>query len=310
MAGIVQTVSFPAILFLLLFLSLLLFFLLLALLQKLVGGHVAGDEIEMQSDEIEKQKSEDDHEGGCYPRNYYFGQSCAITVIYDGAADHDVDDNDGSEAEGRDNADHKIFVVSLPDTVIEPHAVMVEEIDAAVAGAAVFAVCQAVAVAKLTVEDFVVFWRKDDFFVVAGPFVVVDHAVSGVGEGGHRCGEHKGEEEEKGDGEEGGGEDKGGGAGVVDQEGEEDDEVGGQLGGGGTVGEAVGGVVLAAVVGRRCIIFLHLLLHFRLYISSSRSPSSTGPNSQGLGGLFLICLSSFCLSMPLVCFRNSMSSFF
>jgi hypothetical protein len=83
--------------------------------------------------------------------------------------------------------------------------VVVEAVDAAVAGAAVFAGSQTVAVAELAEEDAFVIWGEYYLAVVAGPFVVVDHAVGGVGEAGEGAGE---EEEQAGDrveGEEGGG---------------------------------------------------------------------------------------------------------
>lgn len=72
-------------------------------------------------------------------------------VVCVDAADDDVGDEYGSVGEGGEYADEEVGVVALAHAVVKPHTVMVELIDAAVAGAAVLAVGVAVAVAKLAV---------------------------------------------------------------------------------------------------------------------------------------------------------------
>lgn len=55
-------------------LLLLLLLFLLASLQKLVGGLLSSDEIEMQSNQIEKQKTEHPHHQSSNPSQYDFGE--------------------------------------------------------------------------------------------------------------------------------------------------------------------------------------------------------------------------------------------
>ena len=50
-----------------------------------------------------------------------------------------MNDDYDSEEEGGDDADEEVVIVAFPHAVVEPHAVVVEGVDAAVAGAAVFA---------------------------------------------------------------------------------------------------------------------------------------------------------------------------
>ena len=97
---------------------------------------------------------------------------------------------------------------------------------------------------------------------MARPLVVVDHAVSGVGEGGERGGEDEEETREGEEDEEGSGWVEGVGAGEVYGDGEGYYEVGGELGERGAVGEAVGCVLLGAVVGGRGVELFHFNLHW------------------------------------------------
>ena len=50
-----------------------------------------------------------------------------------------MSDDYDCEEEGGDDADEEEVIIALSHTVVEPHAVVVEGVDAAVAGAAVFA---------------------------------------------------------------------------------------------------------------------------------------------------------------------------
>mgnify|MGYP000988063572 CR=1 FL=1 len=68
-----------------------------------------------------------------------------------------MSDDYDCEEEGGDDADEEEVIIALSHTVVEPHAVVVEGVDAAVAGAAVFAARTTVAVAEFAVEYFIVF---------------------------------------------------------------------------------------------------------------------------------------------------------
>ena len=61
----------------------------------------------------------------------------------------------------------KRHIVPLTHTVIEPHAVVVEFVYTSIAGAAVLAVCHAVAITELTVENFVILWCEVYLLVMA-----------------------------------------------------------------------------------------------------------------------------------------------
>ena len=138
---------------------------------------------------------------------------------------------------------------------------MIELIDAAIAGSAVFGVIQAVGITKLAVKDFIVFWGEGDSFIVSGPFVVVNDSIGGISEG---CDGRRNNDKEKGEAEEG---DEGGWgfdgdyAGEVDGDGVEHDEVGGDLGAWDCMWEAVSGVLAEVVVWGGEIEFFNFLLH-------------------------------------------------
>jgi len=85
------------------------------------------------------------------------------------------------------NTNHKSCVISLPNTIIEPHAMMIEITDTSIASTAMFAGCPTIAIAIFTVEYFVVLWSEGYFFVVAGPFVVIDYPISRISAGCYGC---------------------------------------------------------------------------------------------------------------------------
>ncbi len=94
-----------------------------------------------------------------------------------------------------------------------------------------------------------------------GPLVVVDHAVSRVGQGGLGAGHHQHQERAAEEGEQGEVEVQGEHAGEVGGQRVGDGDVGGELGGGGAVREGVGGVLGLRVVGRRRRELLQSLFH-------------------------------------------------
>jgi hypothetical protein len=68
----------------------------------------------------------------------------------------------------------------LTYAVVKPHAVMIEFIYTTIASFAVLAVGEAVAIAELTEQNFIVFWRKCHLFIMLRPFVVIDYSVSWI----------------------------------------------------------------------------------------------------------------------------------
>jgi hypothetical protein len=86
--------------------------------------------------------------------------------------------NEISEA-GYD-ASQEIFIVTLSYTIIKPHTVVVEIVNATIARATVFACGQAITIAELAEEHFAVIRSKNNFFIMARPFVVIDDAIGGI----------------------------------------------------------------------------------------------------------------------------------
>ena len=113
-----------------------------------------------------------------------------VGVVRCCAAEHHLRYEDDSVCEGGDNADEEVAVVAFAHAVVEPHAVVVEAVDAAVAGPAVLAAGTAVAIAELAVQHLAEIWGEADFLVLPGPLVVVHHAVGRVSQGRLGAGEH------------------------------------------------------------------------------------------------------------------------
>jgi hypothetical protein len=129
----------------------LLLFLLLALLQKLVSTLASCQEIEMKGDKIEQQEAENAHHERTNPRKNNPEQLVPILIVNVNSADGYMDDEQHGVGKGGEYADKERAIVALADTVVEPHAVVVEVVDAAIAGATMFAPDAAVAVAEFAV---------------------------------------------------------------------------------------------------------------------------------------------------------------
>lgn len=93
-----------------------------------------------------------------------------------------MDNDDKGIGEGGNDAYYKGCVISLSHTVIEPHAMMVEFVDTAIASSAMLATGHTVAIAVLAEEHFVVVWGKNDLFIVTSPLIIINHSVSWVSE--------------------------------------------------------------------------------------------------------------------------------
>lgn len=78
------------------------------------------------------------------------------------------------------NADKEVLIIPLPNAVIEPHTVMVEFVNTAIAGSAVLAAGATIAVTVRAVEYLLDFRIETDLLIVDGPLVVVNHSVSRV----------------------------------------------------------------------------------------------------------------------------------
>lgn len=70
-----------------------------------------------------------------------------------------------SIAKCRYNADEKIVVVSLSNTVIKPHTMMIEIINTSITSTTMFTISIAVAIAVLAKQYFIIFWRKNYLFI-------------------------------------------------------------------------------------------------------------------------------------------------
>ena len=84
-----------------------------------------------------------------------------------------------SVCESGDNAGPEMPIISLPHAIIEPHTVMVEIIDAAIAHATVLRIDPTVTIAKFAEWNLVIFWGERNLPIVR-PFVVIYHAVGRV----------------------------------------------------------------------------------------------------------------------------------
>jgi hypothetical protein len=84
---------------------------------------------------------------------------------------------------GRHNAYHEIFIVALSNTIIKPNAMMIKLIHTSIANTAMFAVCHAVAVTVLTIQNFAIVRSKSYFFIMPRPFIMIDNTVSWIANG-------------------------------------------------------------------------------------------------------------------------------
>ena len=134
---------------LILLLFALLLLLLLLPLQELIGGLVGSVEIDVQDDEVQQQKAKDQQHQTKDPGDDDADQLRIIGKIYSKTADDHMHHHKQGKAKGRNDANKEVPVVSLSDTVIEPNAVMVEPIHAAIAHPAVLAVGPTIAVTVL-----------------------------------------------------------------------------------------------------------------------------------------------------------------
>ena len=129
----------------------LLLFLLLALQQKLVGSLASGHKIEMKSNKVEHQKSENSHHECADPRQNNSNQLRPILIVNVGTTNGYVGDEKHGIGKCGEYADKEMPVIALPHTIIEPNAMVVEFIDTAVAGTTVLAIDAAVAITKFAV---------------------------------------------------------------------------------------------------------------------------------------------------------------
>ena len=121
----------------------------------------------MQQYQIEEEEAKDSHEYGSNPGQDDFSKLISITKIDLSTTDSHMHNDDNSKSEGGDNTDHKGDIISLANTIIEPHTVMIELIHTAVASTTMFAIRHTITVAELAVENFIVLWCEGDFFVMS-----------------------------------------------------------------------------------------------------------------------------------------------
>lgn len=93
------------------------------------------------------------------------------------------------EAKGRNDANKKIPIVTLSNTVIEPYTVMIEPIDTTITHPTVFAIGPTVTITILTKKYLFVLCLKGYAAVQTRPLVVVHASICWVGKGGDRCGD-------------------------------------------------------------------------------------------------------------------------
>jgi hypothetical protein len=91
-----------------------------------------------------------------------------------------VNDDQKSIGKSRDDANEEILIVSISDAVVEPHAMVVEVIHAAIADLAVLAVSPTVAITMHAEKHLIVLWVEGCLAIVHRPLVTVDHSVSRV----------------------------------------------------------------------------------------------------------------------------------
>jgi len=61
---------------------------------------------------------------------------------------------------------------------------MIKIINTAIASSTMFATSEAIAITWIAKYNFIVLWRKCDFFIMFTPFVIIDHSIGGVDNGG------------------------------------------------------------------------------------------------------------------------------
>lgn len=111
----------------------------------------------MQGDQVEQQETEHNHQQPRQPSEHNHHDLGPLAEVDLKTANSHLNDHNHCVAEGRNDTDEEGNIVPFANTVIEPHTVMVELVDAAVAGAAMLGVRPAVAVTELAEQYFIVF---------------------------------------------------------------------------------------------------------------------------------------------------------
>lgn len=140
--------NFP---FLSLLTFLLLFLLFLPPLQKLISSHIIRNQVQMQENKIEKQKSKNSHKQGRKPSSNNLRQLTPLFKINTSTANNRMHNNNNSKSKSRHDTHHKRSIITPSHTVIKPHTMMVESTHTSVATSTVLARCKTVAIAEFTI---------------------------------------------------------------------------------------------------------------------------------------------------------------
>lgn len=95
---------------------------------ELIGGDVFSDEVEVEDDEVKEEEDEDDVDGSTDPGRDEPGEIVLILVLL--GEEGECGDVDGEVDAGCDDHGEKGTVVESSHAAVDPHAVVVEVLDA------------------------------------------------------------------------------------------------------------------------------------------------------------------------------------
>ncbi len=150
----------------------------------MIGGLPSVDKIDVEEDEVDQKEGEDSEHYSDEPGEHTHEELPLLAQLGLNSGDDNMSYDCEGIGESGDYTYEEVLVIPLAHAVIEPHAVVVEEVDAAIASAAVLAIDPAVTIAVLAEQYLIVLRGEDDLLVELGPFVVVDHPVSRVDQRG------------------------------------------------------------------------------------------------------------------------------
>ena len=115
----------------------------------MVGGLPSVDKIDVEEDEVDQKKGEHCEHCSDKPGEHTHEEIPLLAQLGVNSGDDNMSYNCEGIGESGDDADEEVLIVPPAHAVIEPHAVMIEQVDTAIAGTAVLAIHPAVTIAVL-----------------------------------------------------------------------------------------------------------------------------------------------------------------